>query len=74
MATAYASDTDYLSPEHVYPLDNFYRRSGISRSRVREARLAGIELTKLSVGKRAYVRGSDAIAFIERLAELSAAE
>lgn len=70
MATAYARDTDFLSPEHLYPYDTWIRRSGIAKSRIREARQNGVSLPTLKVGKRLYVRGSDGIEFIEKLAAL----
>jgi len=38
---------------------------------MREARLCGIELPTRSVGRRKFVRGSDAIALIERLAAVA---
>lgn len=58
----------FIAPERLYTLRGFYEASGISQTRVREARLRGIELPMLSVGKRKFVRGYDAIAYIERLA------
>lgn len=56
----------FIAPERLYTLRGFYEASGISQTRVREARLHGITLPMLSVGKRKFVRGSDAIAYIER--------
>jgi hypothetical protein len=35
---------------------------------MREARRAGIDLPRLTVGRRVFVRGADAIAYLERLA------
>ncbi len=58
----------FIAPERLYTLRGFYEASGISQTRVREARLRGITLSMLSVGKRKFVRGYDAIAYIERLA------
>lgn len=70
--TAYAESTSALDPRCLYPLSAFIRTSGISKSRLREARLMGHPLPTINVGKRVFVRGSDAIAFVEKLAELSA--
>lgn len=58
----------FIAPERLYTLRGFYEASGISQTRMREARLRGIELPMLSVGKRKFVRGYDAIAYIEILA------
>ncbi len=58
----------FIAPERLYTLRGFYEASGISQTRVREARLRGIALPMLTVGKRKFVRGHDAIAYIERLA------
>jgi hypothetical protein len=41
-----------------------------ARSVVREARRVGIELPTLDVGRRKFVRGSDAIWYIEQLAAI----
>jgi hypothetical protein len=37
---------------------------------MREARLQGVVPRQLKVGKRIFIRGADAIEYIERLAEL----
>jgi hypothetical protein len=58
----------FIAPERLYTLRGFQEASGISQTRMREARRRDIELPTLSVGKRKFVRGTDAIAFIERLA------
>lgn len=71
--TAYAADTQPLDPRCLYPLAAFIRTSGIAKSRIRDARLMGSPLPTLKVGKRVFVRGADGIAFVEKLAELSAA-
>ncbi len=70
--TSYAADTQPIRPEDLYSMDSFIRASGITRARMREARQSGIELTVREVGKRKYVYGRDAIAYILALAELSA--
>jgi hypothetical protein len=58
----------FIAPERLYTLRGFHEASGISQTRVREAWLRGVELPMLTVGKRKFVRGYDAIAYIERLA------
>jgi hypothetical protein len=58
----------FIAPERLYTLRGFREASGFSQTRMREARLRGIELPTLSVGRRKFVRGTEAIAFIERLA------
>ena len=58
----------FIAPERLYTLRGFYEASGISQTRVREARFRGTELPMLCVGRRKFVRGYDAIAYIERLA------
>lgn len=69
-ATTEAANTSFLAPERLYTYPGFITSSGISKSRIREARLMGIPLVTMKVGKRLYVRGSDGIAFIETLAAL----
>jgi hypothetical protein len=58
----------FIDPLRIYTLHGFKNDSGISATRIREARLNGIVLPCLSVGRRKFVRGHDAIAFIEKLA------
>lgn len=60
----------FIAPERVYALKGFIATSGISSTRMREARQAGITLPTLDVGRRKFVRGTDAIAYLEKLAEL----
>jgi len=60
-----------ISPERIYPLRAFQEASGIAPTRMREARMQGVHLPTLDVGRRKYIRGSDAIAYIEKLAQLS---
>jgi len=61
----------FIAPERLYTLAGFKAASGISATRMREARLQGITPAVLRVGKRQFLRGVDAIAYIERLAESS---
>jgi hypothetical protein len=64
------TQSSYIAPERLYSLRGFYAESGVSDTRRREAARQGIQLPTLAVGKLKYVRGHDAIAYIERLAEL----
>lgn len=57
-----------IAPERLYPLAGFERVSGIGRTKRREASLAGVRLRTIAVGRRKFVRGADAIAFIEAIA------
>lgn len=70
MATAQTREPSFLAPERFYSLTGFQAASGVSATRIREARRAGITLPTLEVGKRKFIRGADAIAFVERLATL----
>ncbi len=63
---------DAVAPERMYPLAAFQELTGIGPTRMREARIAGVFLTTIDVGRRKFVRGEDGIAYIEQLAELSA--
>ncbi|MBA3480331.1 MAG: DNA-binding protein [Pirellulales bacterium] len=60
----------FLDPNRLYTLRGFQQASGISSTRMREARLQGIRLPAINVGRRKFVRGLDAIAYVERLATL----
>ena len=66
--TAKKKETSYIAPERLYSLLGFQAASGVSETRIRAARRRGIELPSLEVGKRKFIRGVDAITFIERLA------
>jgi hypothetical protein len=59
----------FIDPTRLYSLRQFVADSGISLTRIRRASREGIELPKVRVGKRVFVRGDDGIAFIERLAD-----
>ena len=63
-------EPSYIDPGRLYTLRGFWAASGVSPTRVRAAKRRGIMLPTLDVGKRKFVRGSDAIAFIEKLAVL----
>lgn len=68
-ASAHAANTVGLLPDALYPRDAFVRASGISKTRIREARLMGLPLPVVHVGKRQFVRGRDGIDWILALAE-----
>jgi len=70
--TAYASDTQPIHPGSLYPYAAFIRCSGITKSRIREARLQGVDIPTIEVGRRLFIRGSDGIAYIQQLATLGA--
>lgn len=74
LPTAYAAGTSAILPGAMYPYAAFIKSSGISKTRIREARLQGVDLPKVTVGRRIFVRGADAVEYIEQLAELSAKE
>jgi hypothetical protein len=57
-----------IDPNCVYSLRGF-QGIGISSTRMREARKAGITLPTIQVGRRKFVRGSDAIEYLERLSQ-----
>lgn len=69
MATATKRPRE-IAPERLYPLRAFQEAAGIAPTRMREARLQGLHLPTLNVGKRKFVRGVDGIDYIERLAAL----
>ena len=71
MATYTTREPSFLDATRLYSLKGFYNASGVSPTRIREARrLHDLHLPTLEVGKRKFIRGSDAIWFIEQLAEL----
>lgn len=63
-----ASETSYIAPERLYSLRGFQQASGVTATRIHHAKRAGIDLPTLAVGRRKFVRGSDGIEFIEKLA------
>ena len=67
---ASAKKPTYLDANRMYALQGFYQASGISATRVREARRKGIDLPTLNVGRRKFLRGVDAIEYIERLSQV----
>jgi hypothetical protein len=63
----------FIDPTFLYTWKGFQIASGISSTRIHQARRAGIVLPTLEVGRRKFVRGRDAIEYIERLAAQTAA-
>lgn len=63
-------ERSFIDPECLYSLKGFQQQSGISATRMREGRKQGVDLPRLRVGRRVFVRGADGIAYIERLAQL----
>lgn len=57
-----------IHPNAVYPIASFREISGISETRIRLARREGIDLPTMAVGRRKFVSGEDAIAFMQKLA------
>ncbi|MEO1497866.1 MAG: hypothetical protein AAFV43_12020 [Planctomycetota bacterium] len=73
MATARAEETSFIDPNRLYTYVGFIKASGVAKSRIREARLRGIQLETINAGRRKFVPGRCGIEFIERLAALDAA-
>lgn len=65
-----AREPSHIAPDYLYTLKGFQAVSGISPTRIREARRRGVEVNWINVGRRKFLRGVDAIAFILELAEL----
>jgi hypothetical protein len=72
MATATTKAPSFIAPERLYSLKGFQAAAGVSATRMREGRHAGITLPTLEVGRRKFVRGADAIAYLEKLSKLTA--
>jgi hypothetical protein len=62
-------DPSFIDPGRLYTLRGFQVASGISMTRMYSARRQGIVCPMLEVGRRKFIRGRDAIAYIERLAK-----
>ena len=61
--------TSFIDDERLYTLKGFREASGISATRMREARLQGVVPETLKVGKRVFIRRP--IAYVEALASLT---
>jgi hypothetical protein len=58
-----------LDPDCVYPIRGLHA-FGISATRMREGKKAGVTCRMIEVGRRKFVRGSDAILYLEKLSRL----
>ena len=74
MATAAKRPASYIDPDRLYALAGFQQCAGIASTRMREARLQGVVPVTLRVGKRVFIRGTDAIEYVEKLASLQPAK
>jgi hypothetical protein len=70
MATLSQTSAGYIDPSRIYTVQGFYRDSGISKSRAREARLMGHPAPFKSIGRRKYIVGHDGVAWMLKLTEL----
>lgn len=61
----------FVDPDRVYTLPAFYRDSGISKSRAREARLMGHPLPVVAIGRRRFVHGRAGIEWMMQLAKIA---
>ena len=68
MVSATTRNPSVIFADALYSRRGFIVASGLSETRLREAKKRGIEPRRIWVGKRNYIRGRDAIAFIEMLA------
>jgi hypothetical protein len=70
MQTHTQNDPSFIDPNRLYTVRGFHAVSGISETRVRLAKRHDVVLPTIEVGKRKFIRGVDAIAYIERLSTL----
>ena len=70
MATTAKRPPSFLDPGRLYSLRGFQEATGVSSTRMREGRLAGVHPNWIMVGRRKFLRGVDAIDYVERLSEL----
>jgi hypothetical protein len=69
---AYARDSSFIDPRVTYTKTGFIRSAGLPNSTIRDATREGVPLPIFKIGRRVYVRGVDAIAYLDRLGELTA--
>jgi hypothetical protein len=62
----------FIAPDRLYTLKGFQIASGVSATRIREAKRKGVVLPTLEVGRRKFVGGADAISYLYELARLTA--
>ncbi|GEM_PF-6211575 len=70
MAATTKRPPTFIDPDRLYSLRGFQEASGISATRMREARLQGVVPNFLSVGRRKFLMGRHAIDYLELLAKL----
>ena len=68
-----ANAPSVILADALYSRRGFIAASGVSETRIREGSQRGIKLPWIVCGKRKFIRGSDAIWFIEQLATMGAA-
>ena len=61
-----------IYPDVLYPYRAFQIAAGIGPTKIREARLAGIELAVIQVGRRKYAEGHAIQAFLKAIASCPA--
>lgn len=59
-----------IDPRMKYTLDGFKDSSGIGDKLMTEAAKRGVVLNRKRVGRRVFIDGADAIAYIDALADL----
>jgi hypothetical protein len=60
----------FVDPDRIYSQPAWYRDSGISKSRTREAGLMGHRLPTIAIGRRRFVHGKSGIEWMLKLAEI----
>ncbi len=69
-----AGRASFLAPERLYSFAGFLKATGVTRSRVQEAKKKGLPFPALKVGRRLFVHGDKAIAYLDQLAEITLRE
>ncbi|TWT48398.1 hypothetical protein Pla111_01640 [Botrimarina hoheduenensis] len=64
------SEPSMVDPQALYSLPEFKRVTRLGPSFFRRAKAAGVELPMLRAGRCKFIRGRDAIEFIERAAAI----
>ena len=57
-----------VDPTLFYTFPEFMRVAGIGYTTIRKAKAKGVDLPLQKVGRRKYLRGSDGVEFLEKLA------
>ena len=58
-----------IEPGATYSLAGFIAASGISYSRIRRAARAGVDIPTFAIGRRKFIKGSNAVEYLDQLAE-----